>query len=50
MDYEVYENEDGSQSLDINSEGTIVVSIKNDDESSEDYGRYSVLMIIAEEK
>ena len=50
VDYEVYENEDGSQSLDINSEGTIVVSIKNDDESSEDYGRYSVLMIIAEEK
>lgn len=49
-EYDVYENEDGSQSIDINSEGTVVVTIKNDDESTDDYGRYSVLMIIAEEK
>lgn len=47
-DLDVDENEDGSQSLCISGEGTIVASLKDFNVSSEDYGKYTILMIESE--
>lgn len=49
-EFEFKENQDGEDCLAINSEGTVVATIRNQDKSTDDYGKYSVMMIIAEEK
>lgn len=47
-DIDVGENEDGSENLCISGEGTIVATLKDYNASSDDYGKYTILMIESE--
>lgn len=47
-DYDI--DDEGNYSLSVIGTGTIVATIKDNNESSDDYGKYTVLMIISEKK
>ena len=49
MDFNVEDNEDGTSSLYFENEGTVVVILKNLNESDENYGKYTVFYIECEE-
>lgn len=48
VDFDVVDNDDGSMKMYVEGEGTIVATLKNNNESSVDYGKYSVYMIVSE--
>lgn len=45
---EVVDNEDGSMTMYVEGSGTVVATLKNQNESSEDYGKYSIYVIESE--
>lgn len=45
VDIDVVDNDDGSMTMYVEGEGTIVATLKNIDNSSEDYGSYSIYVI-----
>ena len=47
-DVDVDENEDGSEKLIISGKGTIVATLKDYNESNDDYGKYTILVIETE--
>lgn len=48
VDMDVDENDDGSMTMYAEGVGTIVATLKNNNESSEDYGRYSIYLVECE--
>ena len=44
-EFDITENEDNIDVLTINNEGMVVVTLRNNDESTDDYGMYTILVV-----
>lgn len=49
-DFELTENEDNRDVLTVNDEGLVVATLRNNDASTDDYGRYTILVIYTDEE